>query len=117
MQELILVLLVVISVLIGYIGEKPAAEPPALFNRTAGYFRIDVNTATWEELDLLPGIGEKSAKAIVSYRTEHGYFRELSDLLRIKGINERLLNKTKNKMVVNKNSATSRSRLGGTGTD
>src|SRR5262249_26085089 len=42
---------------------------------------LDLNTATVDDLDLLPGIGPTTAQAIVDYRTEHGSFRTVDDLL------------------------------------
>lgn len=47
---------------------------------------IDVNTASAEELDRLPGIGPALAAAIVTERTRRGPFRSLDDLQRVKGI-------------------------------
>lgn len=52
---------------------------------------ININTATAGELISLPGIGEKLADAIISYRTEHGAFRNPYDLIHVKGIGERKL--------------------------
>ena len=48
--------------------------------------RINVNTATAEELRRLPGIGEVLSEAIVSYREEHGPFSSAEELLAVKGI-------------------------------
>lgn len=48
--------------------------------------RIDVNAAKDYELCLLPGIGEKTAKAIIDYRDEHGPFERIEDLQRVRGI-------------------------------
>ena len=48
--------------------------------------RIDVNTARDYELCLLSGIGEKTARAIIDYRDEHGPFERLEDLERVRGI-------------------------------
>jgi len=48
--------------------------------------RIDINTATAAELDLLPGIGPALAKRIIEYRDEHGAFRRVDDLILVRGI-------------------------------
>lgn len=53
---------------------------------------INVNTATVEQLMMLPGIGEKTAKAIVSYRQAHGQFKTVDDLARVKGIGMKKVN-------------------------
>jgi competence protein ComEA len=49
---------------------------------------IDLNTATLEQLDALPGVGPATAQAIVDYRTQHGRFRRVDDLLEVRGIGE-----------------------------
>jgi comEA protein len=47
---------------------------------------IDINRASAEELQKLPGIGPKLAQQIVAFREKHGPFRRVEDLLVIKGI-------------------------------
>jgi comEA protein len=57
--------------------------------------KINLNTATLEELDLLPGIGPSKAKAIIEYRTKHGEFRSLEQITEVKGIGPRTFEKFK----------------------
>jgi competence protein ComEA len=47
---------------------------------------VDLNTATVTELDVLPGVGPATAKAIVDYRTSKGKFSRVEDLLNVAGI-------------------------------
>lgn len=48
--------------------------------------RIDINTASRAELELLPGVGEVLAREIVADRERNGPFRSVDDLDRVKGI-------------------------------
>ena len=47
---------------------------------------VNINTAGAEQLSLLPRIGEKAAQRIIDYRTEHGPFKQPSDLMDVKGV-------------------------------
>ena len=55
--------------------------------------RISINSATAEELITLPGIGPKTAERIIRYREENGLFQSIDDLVRVKGIGEKKLDK------------------------
>lgn len=50
--------------------------------------KININTASIYELDRLPNIGPSKAEAIVAYRTEHGAFERMEDLMEVSGIGE-----------------------------
>lgn len=56
---------------------------------------IDINSATVEELDNLPGIGMVKAQSIITYRETHGDFTSLDDLLNVPGIGTSLLEQIK----------------------
>ena len=49
---------------------------------------VNLNTATADELDALPGVGPATAAAILAHREEHGPFRAVDDLLDVRGIGE-----------------------------
>jgi competence protein ComEA len=53
---------------------------------------ININTASYERLMELTGIGETKAKAIVEYRTTHGYFKSIEEIMNVKGIAEGTFN-------------------------
>ena len=55
--------------------------------------RININTATLDQLQTLKGIGPKTAARIIAQRKKVGYFRSLEDLMQIKGIGPKTLNK------------------------
>ena len=54
---------------------------------------LDLNAATVEQLQKLPGIGPTTAKAIVRFREKSGPFRRVEDLLAIRGITKKKLEK------------------------
>lgn len=62
--------------------------------------KININTADKETLKLLPGIGEKLAGRILDYRRQNGKFCEPEDLKNIKGFNNRLLEKTRDLIII-----------------
>ncbi|NCP65670.1 MAG: helix-hairpin-helix domain-containing protein [Paraglaciecola sp.] len=55
--------------------------------------KVNVNTATLEELTALPGVGDKKAAAIIEYRTKFGKFTSLEQLAEVKGIGKKMLEK------------------------
>ncbi len=47
---------------------------------------VNINTATLDELDALPGIGPSTAQKIIDYRTQHGPFSRIEDIMNVSGI-------------------------------
>jgi competence protein ComEA len=70
-------------------------EPPAI----SGV--VNLNTATPEELQLLPGVGEVRAGAIIAKRKQHGGFQTVDDLLEVKGIGQAMLKRLRPYVTVN----------------
>ena len=63
--------------------------------------KIDVNTAAAEDLQRLPGIGEKRAEDIVSRREEHGPFVSIDDLMQVPGIGAGILDGIRDYITIN----------------
>lgn len=61
---------------------------------------ININTATEQELQSLPGIGPAKAKAIVEYRKTSGNFKVIEDLKNVKGIGDKTFDKFKSQLSV-----------------
>ena len=61
---------------------------------------IDINAATATELASIKGIGPQKAQAIVKYRTEHGPFQSVDDLVKVPGIKAKTLNSIRDKVSV-----------------
>jgi competence protein ComEA len=53
--------------------------------------RININTATADELEALPGIGEVIARRIIAYREQNGPFRSVDDLIHVQGISDQTI--------------------------
>ena len=70
----------------------PAAQDAAVPGAPAsGSAPLDLNSATQQELETLPGIGPVTAGKILAWREEHGRFSAVSELLEVSGIGERTL--------------------------
>ena len=62
--------------------------------------RLNINQATQEELDQLPGIGPELAKRIVDYKHKHGPFATIRDLKNVEGIGEKRFEQIKSLITV-----------------
>ena len=62
--------------------------------------KININTATLEDLIQLPGIGQTLAQHIIDYRQTNGQFSNLQDLIKVKGIGEKKFENIKPKITL-----------------
>lgn len=60
---------------------------------------IDLNHATLDEIDSLPGIGPQKAQQIIAYRDTYGPFTQLEDLLFVSGIGQSILDQIRDKVI------------------
>jgi comEA protein len=85
-----LVLLALCSAQVGLAKKKPPAHP------------VNLNTASSGELQLVPGIGPSTADKILAMRKSYGAFKGVDDLLAIKGIGPKRLDKMRRYLTVGK---------------
>ena len=86
---------------------EPGADPPpggasgpgGAGATTAGGL-INLNSATLEQLDSLPGVGPSTAQKIIDYRTQHGGFRSVDELMDVPGIGPAKFAELKDKVTV-----------------
>ncbi len=72
----------------------------ALLLSSVALAAVDLNTASKDELVGLPGIGPAKAQAIIDYRTEHGPFKAVEDVRKVKGVGEKLFLRLKPELAV-----------------
>jgi competence protein ComEA len=78
-------LVVIVFAVCAFAATAQKKQPPA--------HPLDLNAANVKELEQVPGIGPKTAQAIVDFRHKSGAFRRVEDLLAIRGISQRKLDK------------------------
>ncbi|PKF32215.1 ComEA family DNA-binding protein [Acinetobacter proteolyticus] len=62
--------------------------------------KISLNQANLQQLQSLSGVGEKKAQAIMEYRQKNGTFKSVDELLNIKGIGPKLLDKNRARLML-----------------
>ena len=62
--------------------------------------KVNINTATVEELKTLKGIGEKKAEAIIEYRKQNGSFKNKEELMKVRGIGKKLYESFQERVIV-----------------
>lgn len=81
-----------------------STKPPSTEDSTSAPERADgkinINTASLTQLELLEGIGPEKAKRIIRYREEHGPFEVIEDIMKIDGIGKKTFEKIKDSITV-----------------
>ena len=62
--------------------------------------KVNLNSATAEQLQTLPGIGPATAKSIIEYRAKVGKFNRIEEIINVKGIGEKKFQKLKDRLTV-----------------
>lgn len=83
-----------------YVPTYEEADAFVLTQDDADTGKININTATKEQLMTLPGIGESKALSILSYREEHGRFSSIEEIMEIPGIKDAIFSKIKEYITV-----------------
>lgn len=66
--------------------------------------KININTASLSELQQLPRIGSKVAQRIIDFRKEHGNFKKIEEIMKVRGIGEKTFNLIKDLITVGESS-------------
>ncbi|MDQ0231570.1 helix-hairpin-helix domain-containing protein [Metabacillus malikii] len=83
----------------GEVNENPFIEPINEETESTSKL-VNINSATVEELQTLPGIGPSKAAAILAYREEEGPFSNIEDIMKVSGIGEKSFDKLKELITV-----------------
>ena len=78
----------------------------------SGDSQLNLNTATVEQLEALPGVGPELAQRILDYRTQHGPFKDVDGLTNVKGIAEGKLAKLRDKITTDMPAGSSKESTG-----
>ena len=82
------------------VGEEAEEIPAGATSKEATKEgKVNINTATVEELKTLKGVGEKKAEAIIEYRKKNGSFQTKEDLMKVRGIGKKLFESFQERIV------------------
>ena len=81
-------------------ADKPAAKPTTMATSAQEAGKINLNTASADELAALKGIGEKKAQAIVDHREKQGKFTSVDQLEEVSGIGPATLDANRDMIIV-----------------
>ena len=94
------------KVFVPFIAQDTSENPQEEKDKSAPalvQFPLDINTATQEELELLPGIGESKAQAIIEYREDNGPFTTVEQIQNVPGIGPGIFDEINDLIIVDSN--------------
>jgi competence protein ComEA len=94
-----LVLCTTVCVVLSPLAQKPSV---AARREPQSPEKIDINTAAVDQLKSLPHIGIKTAQAIIAYRAQHGPFKRVDDLTKVRGIGGKTFEELKKNITLEK---------------
>ena len=87
-------------IVVAKVGEEAGEIPEGETRKEATKEgKVNINTATVEELKTLKGVGEKKAEAIIEYRKKNGSFQTKEDLMKVRGIGKKLFESFQERIV------------------
>jgi len=105
LASLVVVLVVVVPLVAAHphaqtAQSRPEGRPRATQPAAKIAAVVNLNTATRQELETLPGIGTKTAERIIDYRTKKGPFKKIEELMNVQGIGEKSFLKLRAQLTV-----------------
>ena len=82
------------------VNSELAQAPTSQKKEVGKEVKVNINTATVEELKTLKGIGEKKAEAIIEYRKKNGSFKNKEELMKVRGIGKKLYESFQERVIV-----------------
>ena len=87
-------------IIVPKVGEEATEIPAGVTSKEAAKEgKVNINTATVEELKTLKGVGDKKAEAIIEYRKKNGSFKTKEDLMKVRGIGKKLFESFEERIV------------------
>jgi len=81
------------------LAQQAQQTPPSQAGKPA-VEKVNLNTATLEELQKLPQVGPKVAQLIIDYRKQNGNFKKIEDIMKVRGIGEKTFARMKDMLAV-----------------
>lgn len=88
------------KIFIPALGENSVSGKTSVTSKVPGSQKVNINTATDEELRTIDGVGPATAEKIINYREKNGIFKSVEDIKEVDGIGEKTFEKLKDDICV-----------------